>query len=295
MKQLLDREVKILEDGRVIVPHNIKLKMQWDKFSTDAVDSLRKLESEFLIAAVDHINDRHYYTQAPISIEVKPDYFTEGVKLFVGFEKFTDDETDAQINVSVPGIPIDPLPSATEPSTLVNGRETVFSFNVNGRNIVRKLKIADGQRLAIGRTKENDVSIDDVSVSKYHASIMINASGSLSVADTGSTNGTFVNGQRISYGKATEIADGDAIKLGTVDVAIELLPAPEVPAAETEADTEADIYKVGEFTFAGKTEVLKDEPNKTVPDVTMAVPGDANGDANGQVQEEVDLPEPERS
>ncbi|CAN5752364.1 hypothetical protein BH24ACI3_BH24ACI3_15480 [soil metagenome] len=291
MKQLLDREAKILEDGRVIVPHNIKLKMQWDKFSTDAEDPLRKLESEFLIAAVDHINDRHYYTQAPLSIEVKPDYFTEGVKLFVGFEKFTDDETDAQINVSVPGIKVDPLASATEPSPLANGREIVFSFNVNGRNIERKLKIGVGQRLAVGRTKENEVSIDDISVSKYHASIMINAAGSLAVADTGSTNGTFVNGQRISYGKTTEIAEADAIKLGTVDVAIELLPVPEIPVSETEPDAENDSYKVGEFTFAGKTEVLTSEPSETEPAVTVAIPGDGNG----QVREDADLPEADRT
>lgn len=80
MKRLLDAEAKEGPENRIYVPHNIKLKMQWDKFSTDTNDGLAKLESEFLIAAVDHINDRHYYTYAPLSIEVKPDYFTSGVK-----------------------------------------------------------------------------------------------------------------------------------------------------------------------------------------------------------------------
>lgn len=274
MKLLLDREAKTLEDGRVIIPHNIKLKMQWDKFSTDSEESLRKLEAEFLIAAVDHINDRHYYTQAPLSIEVKPDYFTDGVKLFVGFEKFTDDETDAQVNVSVPGIKVDQLPESVGPTAAADGREVEFSFNLNGKAIRRKLRINVGKRLALGRTKENDVSIDDISVSKYHASVMINASGTVLVADTGSTNGTFVNGQRISYGKATEVGVGISVKLGTIDVNIELLPIPETPATEPDVEPQNGLYKVGEFTFSGKTETLNSGPSNTEPAVTIAVPAE---------------------
>ncbi len=274
MKQLLDREAKSMQDGRVIVPHNIRLKMQWDKFSTDSEVSLRKLESEFLIAAIDHINDRHYYTQAPLSIEVKPDYFTDGVKLFVGFERFTDDEADAQINVSVPGNKVDSLPESIEPSAVAAGREIAFSFSVNGKRLERKLNIVAGQRLAVGRTKENDLSIDDISVSKYHASIMINPAGAVMVADTGSTNGTFVDGQRISYGKATEIVEGSAVKLGTVKVSIKLLSIPETPVTETDTESEDGLYKVGEFTFAGKTEVINDLSQKTEPAITVAVPGE---------------------
>src|SRR5262245_39427324 len=52
MKFLLDSEI-VTENGRNFVPHNIKLKMQWDKFSTDSEESLRALEYEFLTAAVD--------------------------------------------------------------------------------------------------------------------------------------------------------------------------------------------------------------------------------------------------
>ena len=38
------------------------------------------------------------------------------------------------------------------------------------------------------------------------------------VADTGSTNGTFINGERIAYGKAFVVKDGDKLKFGTVEV-----------------------------------------------------------------------------
>src|SRR5215210_5905485 len=74
MKALLDSEATEDEEKRKFVPHNIKLKMQWDKFSTDSEDALRKLEYELLTAAVDHISDNRYYTHAPLNLEVKPDY-----------------------------------------------------------------------------------------------------------------------------------------------------------------------------------------------------------------------------
>ncbi len=42
--------------------------------------------------------------------------------------------------------------------------------------------------------------------------------GTLLVADTGSTNGTHINGVRIPYGEARPIVDGDVIAFGDVEV-----------------------------------------------------------------------------
>jgi hypothetical protein len=78
--------------------------MQWDKFSTDADDALKKLEYELLTAAIDHINDRRYHTYAPMKLEIKPDYFTEGVKLQASFDEFGDDEREGELNVSFPSL-----------------------------------------------------------------------------------------------------------------------------------------------------------------------------------------------
>ena len=82
------------------------------------------------------------------------------------------------------------------------------------------------QRRSVGRTKENDLAIDDASVSKIHASLVLSAENQLMVADTGSTNGTFVNGQRIAYGKAFMINDGDRVKFGTVEAFLRRVPRP---------------------------------------------------------------------
>ena len=73
LKALLDAEARENGDGRKFVPHKIKLKIEWNKFSTDAEKNLKTLEHELLAAVIDHINDRRYYTYAPLSLEVKPD------------------------------------------------------------------------------------------------------------------------------------------------------------------------------------------------------------------------------
>lgn len=278
MKGLLDSEAKPNGDGKLYVPHNIKLKMQWDKFSTDSDDSMRKLENEFLIAAVDHINDKHYYTYAPLLIEARPDYFTSGVKLFVSFEKFTDDEHEAEINVTVPGISDDSEDAGNAVSAAPE-RMVTADFVLNAKPMTRVLVFAPGQRLSVGRTKENDLPLDDISVSKFHASLAFNEGGTLVVADTGSTNGTFVNGQRIAYGKAVEIRPNDKVRFGTIEVRLGVepsIPKPEAPLLARQDTTET--YSVGEFSFS--------KPQATAPAVTVqAIP--AEPETAGETETEV--------
>jgi len=186
LKFLLDSEAQE-EDGRKFVPHNIKLKMQWDKFSTDSEDALRALENEFLTAAVDHVNDKRYYTRAPFHVEAKPDYFTQGVKLFVSFSQFADDDEEAAISVPVPGATNEAILAAPTASEAI-ARVITVRYSLGGNPLEKQINTKEGERLSIGRTKENNIAIDDPSLSKYHASIMLDNEGKLMVADTGSTS-----------------------------------------------------------------------------------------------------------
>src|SRR5262245_39649474 len=58
--------------------------------------------------------------------------------------------------------------------------------------------------LRIGRAADNQVVIDDLSVSRYHAELRRNPRGGYTIVDLGSHNGTFVNGQRIESAPLTE-------------------------------------------------------------------------------------------
>ena len=67
------------------------------------------------------------------------------------------------------------------------------------------------QRIRIGRDVENEWQIDDLNVSRTHAEIIQNNSGSYEVVDLKSTNGTFLNGTRI---KREVLRTGDIIAVG---------------------------------------------------------------------------------
>ena len=67
--------------------------------------------------------------------------------------------------------------------------------------------------LAIGRLEDNDIVIDDDSfISSHHARIEIRPEGTW-VVDLGSTNGCFVNGQRVADERS--VRKGDRIQVGS--------------------------------------------------------------------------------
>jgi pSer/pThr/pTyr-binding forkhead associated (FHA) protein len=262
LKSLLDAEAKDVGGGRKFVPHNVKLKMQWDKFSTDSEQALGRLENELLIAVIDHINDRRYYTYAPLKLEIKPDYFTEGVKLSASFDKFSEDEggREAAVNVTIPdlkNIVVNPPPEipADEPEKEIY----IADFTVNGKPRRKELAFAERQRLSVGRTKENDLWLDEASVSKIHAALVLNSEKHLMVADTGSTNGTFINNQRIAYGRAFVVKDGDKLKFGTVEVALEHVVKEVAPEAVDMEESEKSVAEIAPKINPEVTEVLSVE------------------------------------
>jgi hypothetical protein len=226
LKHLLDSEVKDLGNKGRFVPHNIKLKMQWNKFSTDSEAGLKKLEHELLASAIDHINDNLYHTYKPFKIEIKPDYFTDGVKFLASFGEFGEDEAEAEVNVTIPQLKVkDLIPenARTEPDQ----ESFMADFTVDDKKKAVELKFNETKkRISVGRTKENDLMIDDPSISKIHAALVLNPQKMLLVADTGSTNGTFLNGQRIAYGRAFPIGETDKVKFGNVEVFLRRVPKP---------------------------------------------------------------------
>lgn len=65
----------------------------------------------------------------------------------------------------------------------------------------------------IGRVESNHLRIDSTRVSREHASIL-GRQGSLWVKDLGSTNGTFVNGQRV---QEAQLEDGDVLHVADAE------------------------------------------------------------------------------
>ena len=67
----------------------------------------------------------------------------------------------------------------------------------------------------IGRTKNNDMSMQDTAISKTHAVIRI-SKGAFYIEDRGSTNGSRLNGRRLTD-KPEKLQDKDIIELGNYE------------------------------------------------------------------------------
>jgi pSer/pThr/pTyr-binding forkhead associated (FHA) protein len=67
-----------------------------------------------------------------------------------------------------------------------------------------------GDRIAIGRSPDADVFLDDVTVSRDHA-LIVRRNGAYWLDDLGSLNGTYVNRRRID---SHRLEDGDELQVG---------------------------------------------------------------------------------
>lgn len=73
--------------------------------------------------------------------------------------------------------------------------------------------------VTIGRAPDNDIQIDNLAVSNYHARVYVEA-GSLVVEDLNSLNGSFLNDIRV---ERAMLKDGDSILIGKHEIQVDQL------------------------------------------------------------------------
>jgi pSer/pThr/pTyr-binding forkhead associated (FHA) protein len=96
--------------------------------------------------------------------------------------------------------------------------------------------IAVEERLVFGRQSEGQGQLgNDPELSRQHAEIARQASGGYQLEDLSSTNGTFVNGQKITA--PAVLALGDVVELGTTKLIVRALPAAPAPDVDVRAAT----------------------------------------------------------
>ena len=70
------------------------------------------------------------------------------------------------------------------------------------------------ESLSIGRSRESDIFLEDLAVSRLHASIISLGNNNYALRDEGSANGTKVNGQQVNKYQPYPLQEGDKIQLG---------------------------------------------------------------------------------
>jgi hypothetical protein len=86
-----------------------------------------------------------------------------------------------------------------------------FQFVMRSGPNPGKLYRLDASEIIVGRDATNTVAINDAEVSRKHARLSLHGSAYV-IQDLGSTNGTFVNGQRITGSQVLNI--GDTVSFG---------------------------------------------------------------------------------
>ncbi|MBT6179977.1 MAG: Flp pilus assembly complex ATPase component TadA [Deltaproteobacteria bacterium] len=93
----------------------------------------------------------------------------------------------------------------------------MFTVKVSQKNGPEKvIEFSDGE-VSIGRVSSNEIVLPKSNISKRHA-LLTHSSGGLAITDTKSTNGTFVNGERING--VCDLSQGDKIYLGEFTVEV---------------------------------------------------------------------------
>jgi len=119
----------------------------------------------------------------------------------------------------------------------------------NREKDINELALSEGT-VTIGRNKDNDIQIDDIAVSAYHAKL-VSFFKPTYIQDLRSTNGTYVNGKRIME---HTLSHGDIITIGKHKIFFDKESTIDVPL---EPETTLQLSKK-DISLIIKTENLPD-------------------------------------
>ncbi|KRF23320.1 DUF3662 and FHA domain-containing protein [Phycicoccus sp. Soil803] len=240
IRRAMDDRAAVLGQGRTIVPNLFTVELS----DTD-YDRLggydEELEVELIAAAQEHAESQRYQPGGPLQVT-----FASANDLETGVFRLRT--STARRPGTSPGrgeegyaaapapSPVAPAPAAPVPSprhTEDDGLEaTQRQAPVAPPAQPRRVNPADrpwldvdgeryplmGAMTVLGRDDSADIILDDPGISRRHSEIRVTNDGPhlvASIRDMGSTNGTFVNSERIT---SQRLSDGDRITVGRTSV-----------------------------------------------------------------------------
>lgn len=118
---------------------------------------------------------------------------------------------------------------------------------ISGKYQGGEFPLKGDKQIIIGRSSELDMVLVEDMVSRKHAKITI-ANGKITIEDLGSTNGTFVNGEKV---KTARLKEGDRILVGTS--ILKLVKAGAGGAELSDAQVKQNLEKVAAVQSARQT------------------------------------------
>jgi pSer/pThr/pTyr-binding forkhead associated (FHA) protein len=196
LQREVDNSAQILSRNRRLVPNTFVIELspvdheRLEPYTDTLTDELVEMLRE-------HAEEQHYVFAGPVAID-----FREEADLVTGRFRVRSQAT-AQVT-----------PNAGRGRPAPTGAATV-TIEVNG---TRHPLTPPG--LVIGRGAEADLRINDPGVSRRHAEFRVMGRAGtpeITVADLGSTNGTLVDGKRVTE---APVRDGSVVRIGSTDVSV---------------------------------------------------------------------------
>jgi adenylate cyclase len=137
-----------------------------------------------------------------------------------------------------------------------------------------------GRKLVVGRAVTSDVPIYDPTISRRHAEIVLTESG-VRVTDLGSSNGTFLNGAKVTEAEA---AANDVVTFGKVAFRVKEVTAPMPRPQVVPAPAEFASPKPGSKGGAAAGTIVRQLPVSVSGGVPAIVMDEAQGSSHLKVK-----------
>jgi pSer/pThr/pTyr-binding forkhead associated (FHA) protein len=132
----------------------------------------------------------------------------------------------------------------------------ILESNAGEGGAVIRFRMRTGQTKTVGRASRTDFVLDASLVSRIHCRLSVSPTGDLVVDDLSSTNGTFVNGQRV---KRQVLTAGDRLSVGRLDFVV---------ARDAAVDVEESTEMAGASVASTEAPTVADELDPTVEVIT---------------------------
>ena len=108
---------------------------------------------------------------------------------------------------------------------------------ISGKYEGGEFPLKTDREFVVGRASDLDVVLVEDMVSRKH-SIISTAGGQIAIEDLGSTNGTFVNGEKV---KKVNLKEGDRILIGTSIIKLVKLDPSAAPLSDADARQRLEV------------------------------------------------------
>jgi len=99
------------------------------------------------------------------------------------------------------------------PTRIIERAPKHLAMLIDKKQPSNKFDVKDGT--TIGRARDNDIILPHPTVSRQHAKVRLQE-GTFLLFDLGSSNGTFVNDERVL--EPRQLKDGDVVRFGEVEM-----------------------------------------------------------------------------